>query len=289
MGSFNGHINNGAYFVFFGLRWTYCVLMRYFLGRRETALGRTNPRKFKNTLLFPSSCMPGIPIEAYILMASALFEFTGEFVMGLYKFGLIMNGQHMSILIFFIIASFVAILKEHRVITLPGIDYAVMVLALVVNAFVLYYHTLGKSLMEAELHINYLLLCLVLAASLALEPVFKNSVMVAGVRCLTTSTIGTFMVNIAFILYYPYENAWDPNSVMHVKLTVMILTWHLAGNLIFMFAMASFVVCRVRSMTPSQVCGALDITYSNSSSKWSGDKAGEQDRYLLAQSDDETV
>lgn len=78
MGTFGGHIMPGVVYLSFGLRWTYCIVYRYFLCRREQAQAHGRSRKFQSSITFPVSCCPSIPLEAAIMLVVVVVIIAGK-------------------------------------------------------------------------------------------------------------------------------------------------------------------------------------------------------------------
>ena len=80
MGSFQGHVLPGVFFLLVGLRTTYKQLEKYFLARRATILGQRKGLAFRTSLTHGFDCCRNVPVEEMGLIFMAVFGIIGNFI-----------------------------------------------------------------------------------------------------------------------------------------------------------------------------------------------------------------
>lgn len=79
MGSLQGHLLTGGGMLVLGMRWFYCLFLRYFLCRREASLGSKDPKRFRSSLVYPWSVLPGLPMDGVVITAVCGLGMIGAF------------------------------------------------------------------------------------------------------------------------------------------------------------------------------------------------------------------
>jgi len=72
-----GHTVPGSIFVFYGIRWIYCSLYRYYLCKKEQQSGKKNPRIYESSISYTTALWPGVPFDSLIGIIGSMIGFTG--------------------------------------------------------------------------------------------------------------------------------------------------------------------------------------------------------------------
>lgn len=239
MGSFQGHVLPGSFFVIFGVWWTVQIFRRYFRSLRRQN-GKGIP--FQATVTFPCDCLCGrlkdLEVEGFVKVFFTFVGFVGEMVTGRHygQFTRTANGQHATMFFFFGLSGLVDILVHHRFPLPKGVEYLVGALAFAVEATLFLFHTHGRTMLDKLVHtlLLYVLGCTIIVCILELR--YRRSVLPVLCRAFLVLLQGTWFFQIAFILYNPIPGAtpWNPEDPENLMVATMIFAWHAAAVLVFM-------------------------------------------------------
>jgi len=281
MGSIAGHIYPGAAFLVMGMRWFYCLFLRYFLCRREASLGRKGPKRFRSSLVYPWSVLPGLPMDGIAIAGltgiGMIFEFLWA-AQGYFPWH--MNLTHITMYFYVFLFGVIVILKHYKLMLVDHIEYGAFALAQFVQGFTLYGHVQGTSPMEQQVHIYQMYLHYAGGILALVEAYYRSDLFLSASRCGILAITGSWNMTLGFILYPQFgEEPWDQESVMQMKMVMLVLLWSVAGMILQLMSVAVTALIRVRCMSAPEVYSALKTPSRNTDR--------EHYRYMLAFSDDD--
>ncbi|XP_018015223.1 transmembrane protein 45A-like [Hyalella azteca] len=184
-GTLLGHSLPGFMCTFFGLFWTYSILHKYHVARRGAILlGKGSYKSsFKNTLFstyYACHCT-NVPMDAYILLICTSTAFIAEFFGGFRggEFVLMSNTHHMSIYFFYGLTAFVHILMCRKHPIPVNSDYALFIVACIVEALLFQGHIVGRGAINAKIHMLLVYTVMVTVGFLVLEMAARRNVLVS--------------------------------------------------------------------------------------------------------------
>jgi len=281
MGSLAGHVYTGGGFLVLAMRWFYCLFLRYFLCRREASLGSKGPKRFRSSLLYPWPVLSGLPMDGIVIagvcgvgmIAEAVWAAQGYFPWH-------MNLTHITMYFYFFLFGVIVILKHCKLMLIDHVEYGAFALAQFVEGFTLYGHVHGTSPMEIQVHIYQMYLHFAVGVLTILEAYYRSDVFLSATRLGLLAFNGSWTITLGFILYRPFgEEPWDQESVMQMKMVMLVFLWSLAGIILQLMSTAVTALIRVRYMSAPEVYSALSTSSRNTDR--------EQYRYMLAFSDDD--
>ena len=242
MGTFAGHALPGSFFLVFAIWWTVQIFRRYFRSLQK------NGAPYKSTATFQSSCLCGrlknFEIEGCVKIFFTLVGFTLEIITA-HKNGKFVhfgNAQHATMFFFFGMTGVLDLLMFYKVPLPKKTEYVGAVLALSVEGLLFSMHLHGRTDMDKQLH--WLLVYTVIAniAVMISEMRFQHSVILALGRAFLFLCQGTWFWQVGWILYPPFGGKhWEENDPEQMMITVMIFTWHLGVNFIFILAVGAII------------------------------------------------
>ena len=237
MGSFAGHLYPGLVFATLALWWTFQSLNRYFRSLR------TNTR-FESSITYPCTCLCGKlqrwPVESIIKISLLILHFSVE----MYRVSTIECyyecGQHATMVFFFILGSAVEIMVHYKVPLPKDIEYLTNILAVTIEGMMFRLHIEGRDELNARVHnlLDYVIFACVLTSCLEIK--CRHSLTVTICRTFFFFLQGTWLCQMAFILYNPFPNAekWKPDDRSQHHLVGMMFAWHCAAVFLVMFIIA---------------------------------------------------
>ncbi len=248
MGTLMGHIIPGSFFLAFAIWWTIQHSRRYYASLQRAG------SKYKSSVTFPCSCLPGklkdLEVEGILKILLCAVGIAGETITGFADghFAYMGNGQHITMFSFFAFSGFIDILVHNNVPLPNGIEFAVSLLAFAVEGVLFQFHIEGREGLDVLLHtlLVYIIVSTV-AVGLA-EMCCRENALVALTRVYLVMVQGSWFCQVGWILYPPGENAeqWKPNDHDEKFLATMMFAWHLGGALLAMLVIGGVVGCFYR-------------------------------------------
>ena len=96
---------------------------------------------------------------------------------------------------------------------------------------------------------------------------------------------GSWLVSLGLILFPPFSDPWDQESIPQMKIVMIIFLWVIAANVFGAVLLGLLALCRVRHMTPPEVYDALEKSCGANVPGCEMDV--EQCKYMLVYSDDD--
>jgi len=283
MGSLAGHLWTGAGYTALGLRWFYCLMLRYFLCRREAALSAKSHKRFRSSLTYPWPFFSSLPVDGFVISmmtgGGMIVEYTYA-KLGYFPWH--MNIAHITMYFFVFLFGVTVLLRHYRVMMIPDIEYAVFALGQFVQAFILNGHSQGTSTMETQVHTYAMYLYIAVGVLTIMEAYRRSDLLLSVTRLALLSFVGCWTVTLGFLLYPQFgEEPWDRESVPQMKMVMMVFLWTLAGMLGQLLSVAVTALLKVRCMSAPEVHSAL----ADSGCSAASDR--DHYRYMLAFSDEE--
>ena len=234
MGSFQGHLYPGLVFATLALWWTFQSLNRYFRSLRTNTY-------FKSSITYPCTCLCGKlkrwPVESIIKMVLVTLQFSVEMYNGIFRGCYYACATHATMLFFFILGSGVEIMVHFKVPLPKDIEYLANVLAVVIEGMMFKLHVEGTN--ELNVRVHSLLGYVIYACAIigCLEMKYRHSLTVTICRFYFFFLQGTWLCQMALILYNPFPNAekWKPDDRSQHHLVGMMFAWHCAAVFLVMF------------------------------------------------------
>ncbi|KAF2364113.1 Protein of unknown function DUF716 (TMEM45) [Trinorchestia longiramus] len=264
MGSFQGHILPGTFFLIFGIRTLYKLLERYYLCRKVSLVTSSTKDvvkyQFRSTLTYRSAVCPALPFEEIGVLCSSLLGTLGEVITGFDSSGhfITTNGHHVTMYLFFGIASFLVLLQHYRYPVPANCDYACTCLAFGMEGLLFYNHLHGRHHMDIQVHLFLVYTIFLNTAAMLSEMLNRQSVLAAVARAYFTVLQGSWFYQIGFILYPPFGKTWDVDDHGQMMLVTIIFAWHFACVIVMVGLLATVAHLRVRMLAPHQVIARLE-------------------------------
>ena len=250
MGGFKGHVLPGVLFILFGIWWTIQIWRKYlktFQKRKDT---------FQCQVLYPPKLRRcGINVEALLLLTSGAIGILGELYLGAAYIGSVIrtrNIQHSVMYAFFILPGLFElirpILKRRLLPNADDISYLSLAMAYFMEVMLFSFHLMGRDVIDTTFHtllVHTIHICTILSLA---EMLFRNQILPAFGRALFTTLQGTWFIQIAFILYSPYDDhvPWDPEDHRNVMLIACIYALHLGAVFLFSVMCGCIINCWTR-------------------------------------------
>lgn len=145
------------------------------------------------------------------------------------------NLQHISIYGFYFFMRLCQLLEAFSSSLPMRTDYFAMSMAFLGNVLILAFHLHGQTHLEAHLHILVIIATASAAISCPIELAFKSSPLAALLRPFFAFVMGTWLIQIAFILYNPIPgySKWVDHDHNDIALATAIFSWHIFGACLF--------------------------------------------------------
>ncbi|KAF2353988.1 Protein of unknown function DUF716 (TMEM45) [Trinorchestia longiramus] len=255
-GKFDGHFVSGTISLVYGLLWTYNVIKRYQIARREAVLTRRDPNKlnFQCSLFsqYYDGCCSRLPVEAFVLVVGTIIVFFGE-VKGSFVDGkFIMTGAHHVVGYFFLhLVGVSNILMYYKHAVPPRSDLAVLIVAALADALLLTGHVKGRAPLNSQIHILEMYLVLGVVVFCGLELLNPCSVLASLGRTLCITVRGQWLCTIAVMIYppAPYVSKLDPEDHNSLALMLTIFVTLIALGIVSTFITNYAIMRRVTRLS----------------------------------------
>lgn len=229
MGNFGGHALPGSFFIIFSLWWTWQAFRRYHHSKQKNL-------PFQSSVTFHADCLPRCKSLQWEGILKVFFTSVGLAIeiITAYKDGHFVhigNGQHATMFFFFGLSGVVDILMHHGAPLPQNTDYAIAMLAFIVEDVLFMFHMHGRGGLDVTIHTLLIYIIHACVVMCALEMRYKNSIIITVARCYLVLLQGTWFWQAGFILYKPLT-AWQEGDHKEIMLITMIFTWHMAVNFI---------------------------------------------------------
>ncbi|KAK8769879.1 hypothetical protein V5799_013658 [Amblyomma americanum] len=113
-------------------------------------------------------------------------------------------------------------------------DYAALVLSFIGEGLVFHAHTHGRAPLDVLIHELLVYVIAAQAACLCVEMAQRSSVVAALSRGYCAVLQGTWLIQIAFVLFDPRKNKrWDPRSERDCMLAATVFAAHMVAALVY--------------------------------------------------------
>ncbi|XP_075531954.1 transmembrane protein 45B-like [Dermacentor variabilis] len=136
-------------------------------------------------------------------------------------------------------------------------DYAVLLLSFVGEGLVFHVHAHGRAPLDVLVHELLVYVIVAQAACLGVEMARRSSVVAALARGFCATLQGTWLIQIAFVLFDPREQKrWNPRSQRDTMLAAAIFAVHVVAALVYVCLLGTIFVHRSKvtySRLPQEV------------------------------------
>ena len=237
MGSFLGHALPGAFFIVFASWW--CVqIYRRFYQSLQTSRGSD---AFISSVTWPVRTRKGwlLDMEAYACVVAAIVGITCVLVLTPINTNHLSvgNQQHATMYLFFGLTALCAIVAPRvKVITDPqSLTYICLFMAYTAEGLLFKFHLFGRSPIDQQLHTLQVYTIFATSVVTLVECKYRHNVLLPLVRSFLTMLQGTWLFQVAFVLYPPssmHNSAVfvGGHQTMHrqVMFVTCAYTWHAA-------------------------------------------------------------
>lgn len=240
MANFKGHALPGSFFLIVGLWWSVKYPLKYYhhKGKRSQlthSYQRLEIIEAAIRTLFP---VIGILAEQFVPDGPHLHLYAEQ------QWVKLMNWQHSTMYLFFA-ASGITDVLTCLVSHVPlGVDRLVMAVATFNEGFLFYHHVHNRPPLDQYIH--SLLLCAVFAgaASLFLEVLLRDNIVLELFRTTLVLLQGTWFWQIGFVLFPPFGTPrWDQEDHGNLMFITMCFCWHYLAALCIVAINFSLVHC----------------------------------------------
>uniref|UniRef100_A0A131YWQ0 Dermal papilla derived protein n=1 Tax=Rhipicephalus appendiculatus TaxID=34631 RepID=A0A131YWQ0_RHIAP len=247
MNNFVGHAVTGTFLFVFGTWWTFAAWLSYVRSRK-------NKQRY---LCRCSYAVPGVnrkfSIEGMVKIISASVCIVADFSR-IFRHDRSLNAesiQHHSIYAFFLLSGVVDVMYNVGFPFPPHADYAALLLAIASEGLMFHFHLQGKTLLNAQTHKLLVYTVAALGACLIAEMCRPRSVLASLGRAYFCLLHGTWLWQLAFILFNPLPGykPWNVNSHMDSMLAASLFPWHMMALLIYAGALG------VAACVVNRMCG----------------------------------
>ena len=155
------------------------------------------------------------------------------------------NLQHVTMYLGFSIWSMVELLTSNgKCRATPGVAKASLGFAFFTTISLFVFHLHGKSPVDGHLHVLQVVISVLVIISMVFESIFVNSPLVALFRPMLTTVMGTWFIQIGYIIWGPFDNGhgWSGDDHHLIMMSTVVFVWHLwSGFVIFIIIIPSFV------------------------------------------------
>jgi hypothetical protein len=263
MGSFEGHVIPGVFFVIYGSWWMFTSYVLYFWNRSgSSSSGKTNRaaarREYeinkRSWLSLP--CFPRLHLEPLVKVVLPIIGIIVELLFDvvpdpehegqtkiIVKAYFILRGddlpiaklQHATMYAFFMVSGMVDLLS--LVVKFPKkTGQLFLSIAFWMEGLLFYFHVGGREMLDVRVH-YILTLAIFMCAISALARLYSGSQFLINV-CLAFSILyqGVWFIQAANIMYGRNAASWDWEDHHHSMLVALIATWHFLLIAIFMLS-----------------------------------------------------
>ncbi|KAI1305382.1 Transmembrane protein 45B [Halotydeus destructor] len=265
MGTFVGHLLPGVLFVVFSTWWLTGVLNGYFKSLYRQLSGVTSQRRSGQ---FNGHAHQNRLLQGTVAIVVAAVGIAGEYVTafqdGVFQMN---NGQHMTMYSAFLLYGATEVMVKHNCPLPPGVRDICLVVAYGTECLLLYFHLHGKSHLEVQLHFLLLISCFLALTGAILEPFYPYSPGVAIWRPLFSFIMGTWFIQIGFILYNPfYLTQWSNHDHRQLMIITVLFCWHILGAILFVLYLsrrcAKKMAPNLIKMNPTDNVHDIGINYT---------------------------
>lgn len=197
------------------------------------------------------------PIESYLLTFICIIAMIGEYLTARIngKFVLYANTQHISMYFFSWIPGLMHCLNHlYKIQFPPGILYETWSLGFFVTSMLFYFHSHGRSHLEIHVHQLVTLAYFSTCAASLIEMMNPRDIMACIFKNYTLCIAGSWMIQVAFILYDPWPSSdpWDGTNHDHLMMITTLFTVHMAAWLTFFMLWAAVIMNRKSSLRESE-------------------------------------
>lgn len=153
------------------------------------------------------------------------------------------SAQHTTMYAGFFICAIVEILIHFNVHLPERLDHICLSLAYIIEGLLFQYHLDGRDPLDVQLHVLLVISIYACAVTSIFEYARSDNVIFTYGRIAFTFLQGTWLIEIAFILYPPIEsleNRWSSTDHMSIMFVTMSFIWHFL--FIFLALLAQFII-----------------------------------------------
>lgn len=256
MGTFLGHFLPGVGFFMLATWWSFHKSFRYWRFRMTG-------KPFVNKAAYQGS--ERFPLETVVKMIGLLIHVLSEIITGYdgdHTF--VNNSQHITMLCFFFVNSFMDLLKFYKVPTPPNLDYLSASTAFFMEGFLFSQHLHGRSAVDQQSHTLLYYPVIVAAMLVLLENKYRDSWSIGITRASIIMVHGSWMAQVGFVLYPDWVSsnwvAWDSEEHRSLMILPMVFAWHLMATLIWQGVILFLTYKRAKSQFGSQWKYTPDVT-----------------------------
>ncbi|XP_054159615.1 transmembrane protein 45B-like [Oppia nitens] len=228
MGSFEGHLLPGTFFLLFGIWWTVVIFDRYFRSLVNSALTKRS-QVFKCRTSYTK-------YESYIKIISTIIGIVLEYWTALdknYRF------THTGIIELMI----------HNGYPLPkGCDYLSLSLAIFAEGLLFYFHLHGRTSLDIHVHTLLIISIILSLISVLIEWIYRYHFLSAFCRTVCTLLQGFWFYTVGFILYPPFSQSPVGESHGKQMLITALFCWEIAAIIVLMSFIGSVFYCKNRKI-----------------------------------------
>lgn len=149
------------------------------------------------------------------------------------------RANHIIIFHLYCLSGAADIMTKRRMAVPPHTDYVALLITAVMSGLLLHFHQHGRDTFDSLLHTLLVCTYISLAVCLVVEMRHRHSVMAALGRAACASLQGTWLVNMAFLLFSPFSRGgqWWNNDHEHMMLVTALFGCHVIGVLLFLGAL----------------------------------------------------
>ncbi|KAK7107907.1 transmembrane protein 45B-like [Littorina saxatilis] len=247
MGTFEGHVLPGLFFITFAFWYVIQSFRRFFNSRLRNA-------RFTSTVAFPCDCLcsrlKDLPVEAFVKILFAGIGFSAEVITGYREqhFVILGNVQHATMFFFFGISGIIDILVFYRAPLPPDIDYVSALMAFMVEGLLFKFHLHGRTELDVLLHTFLIYTIVANTVAMALEMKYRHSLLGPLSRSYFLLLQGTWFWHVGFILHNPIPNAtpWKEDDHDELLMACLFFVWHCAVNFILILMLGAVIACCYR-------------------------------------------
>ncbi|KAH7939214.1 hypothetical protein HPB52_008508 [Rhipicephalus sanguineus] len=171
--------------------------------------------------------------------------------------------QHQSMYAFFLISGVVDVMYNAGFPFPPHTDYVALLLAVASEGLLFHFHLQGRMHLDVMVHMLLLYTMVALVTCLIAEMCRPRSVLASLGRAYFCLLHGTWLWQIAFILYNPLpgHKPWDVQSHMDSMLAASVFAWHMMAVLVYVGALGAvaWAVNRMCGSFCEDVLGAQEV------------------------------
>uniref|UniRef100_L7M0H5 Dermal papilla derived protein n=1 Tax=Rhipicephalus pulchellus TaxID=72859 RepID=L7M0H5_RHIPC len=231
MGTFIGHTLNGTFLFVFGTWWTFAAWRNYFRSRESK-------KPYVCRCSYPVPWLSRkFSIEGILKIVGCCASFSLESPINFGGDGFVdaESAQHRSIYAFYLLNGVVDIMHNAGFPFPPNTDYVALMLAVTSESLQLYFHVHGRPHLDIMIHVLLVYTGAAVVTCIVAEMCRPRSVLLSLGRAYFCLVRGTWLWQIAFILYHPLPGykPWDVNSHMDSMLAASAFAWHMMTALVY--------------------------------------------------------